>query len=102
MTYFSLTFTVILCFFKGFDAFLPKFDYKLFITSYIGIPIYIIGYCGYKLIRRTSYVRIDQMDLTSGSREFQDIEEEEEEEDSKEYYRSLNWKQKVWYQLKNW
>jgi len=23
------------------------FAYKSFITSYIGIPVYVIGYCGY-------------------------------------------------------
>ena len=47
MTYFSLFFTCALTFFKGFDAFMP-FDYKLFITSYIGIPVYVFGYIGFK------------------------------------------------------
>lgn len=47
LTYVSLFFVSALTFFKGFDAFMP-FDYKLFITSYIGIPVYVFGYTGYK------------------------------------------------------
>jgi amino acid permease len=39
--------TCLLSFFKGFDAFMP-FAYKTFITHYIGIPIYVFGYLGYK------------------------------------------------------
>ena len=89
------------------------FNYKLFITAYIGIPVYVFGYLGYKceypslapgailiiVIRGTSYVRIDQMDLSSGSREFHDIEDETEEE---HVWKELNWKQKVVYYFKNW
>lgn len=39
--------TCLLSFFKGFDAFMP-FAYKTFITHYIGIPIYVFGYLGFK------------------------------------------------------
>ena len=124
LTYFSLVFTCLVSFFKGFDAFMP-FDYKNFITSYIGIPVYIFGYIGYKrefnsptlvavqgrimerarrshpVLRRTSYVRMDEMDLTSGAREFHDIDEEEEE-DEELAYKAMNWKQKIVYKLSNW
>lgn len=50
LTYFALVFTVILSTVKGFDAFIPisKFDYKSFITHYIGIPVYVFGFLGYK------------------------------------------------------
>jgi amino acid permease len=48
LTYFALVFTCLLTFFKGFDAVMNPFDYKSFITHYIGIPIYIFGYIGYK------------------------------------------------------
>lgn len=47
LTIVALCFTVILSIFKGFDAFMP-FAYKSFITHYIGIPIYVIGFFGYK------------------------------------------------------
>jgi len=53
------------------------------------------------VLRRTSYVRVAHMDLSSGSREFQDIDDEEEKE--LEYrLKEMNWKQKVLYRIKNW
>jgi amino acid transporter len=47
----------IIIFFKGFDSFMPMSafgttGYKTFITHYIGIPVYVIGYVGFKLIRK--------------------------------------------------
>ncbi|WVQ82813.1 hypothetical protein IAT38_004945 [Cryptococcus sp. DSM 104549] len=98
LTYFSLFFAVLVCFFKGYDSFMP-FAYKSFITNYIGIPVYVIGYCGYKLIYKTRAVKMHEMDLTTGAREFEDIDEDEEAEG---YYKSLSFKQKCIYQLKNW
>jgi len=98
LTYFSLFFTCLVAFFKGFDAFMP-FAYKTFITHYIGIPVYVIGYCAYKLIRRSKAVTMTGMDLTSGAREFDDIEDEHEEEYR---YAGMTWKEKVMYQIKNW
>ena len=47
LTYASLGLTVLLSIFKGFDAFMP-FDIKTFITSYIGIPVFVFGYLGFK------------------------------------------------------
>lgn len=101
-TYIALVFTVILCFFKGFDSFMgAKFDYTNFITHYIGIPVYIFGYVGFKLIRNTSYVRLHEMDLTSGAREFHDVDDEEDS--AKEYeYKQMSFGQKVVYNIKNW
>ena len=44
---------------------------------------------------------MDEMDLTSGAREFHDIDEEEEE-DEEIAYKAMNWKQKIVYKLSNW
>ena len=52
------------------------------------------------MIKGTKYVRLEEMDLTSGSREFEDLDEDETEEEVR--YKELNWKQKILYQLKNW
>ncbi|WWD18292.1 hypothetical protein CI109_102742 [Kwoniella shandongensis] len=98
MTYFSLAMAVAVCIFKGFDSFMP-WNYKTFITNYIGIPVYVVGYTVYKLLYRTKAVKMHEMDLSTGAREFDDIEDETEEDDK---YKSLNWKQKAIYQLKNW
>lgn len=40
-----------------------------------------------------------EMDLTTGAREFHDLNEETEEE---QQYKSMSFKQKVIYQIKNW
>ena len=102
-SYIALVFTVLLCFFKGFDSFMKKpFDYTNFITHYIGIPVYIFGYFCFKYIRRTSYVRLHEMDLTSGAREFHDIEEDEEDTKEDEEYKSMSIGQKLVYQIKHW
>ncbi|WWC62328.1 uncharacterized protein I303_104924 [Kwoniella dejecticola CBS 10117] len=98
LTYFSLVMIVLVCFFKGFDAFIP-WDYKTFITNYIGIPVYVIAYVGYKLFYRTKAVKMHEMDLTSGSREFFDIDDEDHED---LHYQTLTWKEKIVYQIKNW
>jgi hypothetical protein len=39
------------------------------------------------------------MDLSTGSREFADLDGEEDEDEG---YSNLNWKQKAVYNLKNW
>jgi amino acid transporter len=36
LSYIALGFTVVLSLIKGFDAFINPFDYKTFITNYIG------------------------------------------------------------------
>jgi len=43
-------------------------------------------------------VKLDEMDLSTGSREFADLDGEEEDEG----YSDMNWKQKAIYNLKNW
>ncbi|KAK8858403.1 hypothetical protein IAR55_002630 [Kwoniella newhampshirensis] len=98
LTYFSLFLAVLVCFFKGFDSFMP-WNYKTFITNYIGIPVYVIGYCVYKLVYRTKAVKMMEMDLSTGAREFDDVEEDIEEE---QHLKSLTFKDKIIYHLKNW
>jgi amino acid transporter len=97
LTYFALVFTCVLCFFKGFDSFMP-WDYTSFITHYIGIPIYAISYLGFKFLRKTKAVKMSEMDLTTGSREFADLEGEDEDDG----YSEMTFGQKVMYNIKNW
>jgi len=46
------------------------------VTAYIGIPLFVIFWGGYKLYYRTSIIPIEKVDLISGKRE---IDEEEEQ-----------------------
>ena len=61
-TYFALAFCIIVSIFKNFEVFVhdPKrdpglqtFDYKNFITGYLGIPLYLGLIAGYKVVKRS-------------------------------------------------
>jgi amino acid transporter len=79
-SYIAIFITFLVLFFKGFAAFMPTFDYKSFITNYIGVPIYIVMWIVWKLIKKTSFLRADQIDF-SGARQFDVLDEEEEEKE---------------------
>lgn len=106
LAYFALVFTVLLSIFKGFDSFMPlkafrDKQWKDFICHYVAVPIYVFGYLIYKIVRRTRLVKLHEMDLTTGSREFDDIEDSIEDEDENKY-KGLTFWGKVKYQLMNW
>ncbi|GAA6017552.1 hypothetical protein JCM10207_001204 [Rhodosporidiobolus poonsookiae] len=93
MAYTGFGITAVVTIFKGFDAFTPTFNHKTFITHYLGIPLYIILYFGWKMWKKTSIVPLAEVDLHTGRREYdEDALAWEEEEASKK--RSL-W-QKIW------
>jgi amino acid transporter len=71
----------IIAVFKNFNVFTrnPKYgvwDYKNFITGYLGIPLYLIMIFGYKLVHRGSGIRPEEVDLFAGKEQ---IDREEEE-----------------------
>ena len=79
----SLTFLVFACailVFNGWADFINtgtmKFDWKHFITDYLGIPLYLIMIFGYKIIMKTRGVAPEDADLFSGK---QKIDEDEAE-----------------------
>jgi len=75
----ALIFTGIVIIFKGFDTFIP-FTAATFITSYIGIPVVVILFIGYKIIYKTKKILAAEVDLVTGIRAFEEEEEEEESE----------------------
>ncbi|KAL1997190.1 hypothetical protein VTN49DRAFT_7337 [Thermomyces lanuginosus] len=80
-SYFALFICILVSLTKSYDAFThnPKwgnFDHKTFITSYLGIPIYILLIIGYKFIKKTEMARPETADLWSGKAA---IDREEEE-----------------------
>jgi len=72
----ALIFSILILIFRGFALFTykhgaakgsnPKFDTSTFITTYLGIPLYIIMYFGYKIVTGTSIVKPAEADLYSG------------------------------------
>ncbi|CZT21820.1 probable amino acid transporters [Ramularia collo-cygni] len=70
LAYFGTCFCTVIALFNGFDAFFPgKFSAKSFVPPYIDIPIFLALVFGYKLIKKTKLVRLDNMDLWSGKAE---------------------------------
>ncbi|KAI9730480.1 MAG: hypothetical protein M1818_008175 [Claussenomyces sp. TS43310] len=78
----ALIFCILIAIFKGFNVFVhsPKtygdFDYKNFITSYLGIPLYLIMICGYKLTMKSRGVKPLTADLYGGKQRIDDEEAE--------------------------
>lgn len=54
------------------------------------------------VIYKTRYVRLHEMDLTTGAREFADIEDDVEEKEAAQHYKSLSLGGKVKHQILNW
>lgn len=77
--YFCLFVISLVIFFKGFTAFIGTFDYKSFITNYIGLPLFAILFLGWKIVKKTRFVSSTDMDLSTGAREISDVQEEEDE-----------------------
>ena len=73
-TYAALAANVFLIFFQGYTAFLSPFGFTAFVTNYILLPVFVIFVVGYKLWKKTKWVRLQDMDIWSGRR---DIPEED-------------------------
>lgn len=80
----ALIFSILIAFFKGFALFCykktggknAKFDTDTFVTTYLGIPLYIIMFFGYKIIKKSKVIKPLEADLYSGKAK---IDKEEEE-----------------------
>ena len=84
-TYTALVFCVIVAIFKNFDVFVHDptrkpdvavFDYKNFITGYLGIPLYLVLIFGYKFGKGSRTWKPHEADFYAGK----DIIDREEEE----------------------
>lgn len=72
-SYIAIGFSILIAFFKGFALFcykvtatkgtVPVFDYRTFITTYLGIPVYLIMFFGHKFITKSHRVRSVECDL---------------------------------------
>jgi amino acid transporter len=81
-SYFALGFCILIALTKNFEAFVhnPKtygnFDYKNFITGYLGIPLYVIAFFGFKYYTGSKTYKPEEADIWSGKDE---IDREEQE-----------------------
>lgn len=69
-SYAALSLCILIAIFKNFNVFAHgtygKWDYKNFITGYLGIPLYLIMIFGYKFIYKNSGIRPEDADLFTG------------------------------------
>jgi amino acid transporter len=89
----ALISTMIIGFFKGFDAFMP-FQADTFVTSYIGFPVFALLAIFWKLLHRETKVDYKTMDFLTGKREI-DLEEEAYAQ-AQTLLGPRTWKQKLW------
>ncbi|KAK3357964.1 amino acid permease/ SLC12A domain-containing protein [Lasiosphaeria hispida] len=68
--YFALGVTILVIVFSGYTAFIPHFQIDKFMTSYIGIVVYLFNILYWKLAKKTRRVRPEEMDLATGRRDF--------------------------------
>lgn len=64
--YVAFVITIIVIVTNGWQAFLSPFQVPKFITSYIGVVVFLINVCAWKFIRGTKRVRAAAMDLDTG------------------------------------
>ena len=76
-TYAALAANVFLIFFQGYTAFLNPFSATSFVINYILLPVFMILLVGYKLWNKTTFVKLEEMDIWSGRRE--DVTQVDEE-----------------------
>jgi amino acid transporter len=72
----ALCFSILIAIFKGFPLFcykvtatkgtVPKFDTSTFVTTYLGIPLYIIMFFSWKFYKGTKVIRPEEADLFGG------------------------------------
>ena len=96
--YFSLFFCCLIALIKNFTVFLgDTFDYKTFITGYIGLPVFFFCYFGYKFYYKTKIIKPLEVDLYTykealdRDEELWKIREAENKEALKNSKRSFQW-----------
>ncbi|KAK7926697.1 amino-acid permease [Apiospora marii] len=66
--YVALFLVLVVMVFNGFAAFMPTFQVDKFVTSYVGIPVFVINVVWWKMFKKTKLVTPKTMDLDSGRR----------------------------------
>ncbi|GJN92789.1 hypothetical protein Rhopal_005827-T1 [Rhodotorula paludigena] len=92
-SYFGLVLFILVIFFNGYQVFLDgQWDTGTFLTAYIPVWVFIILAVFWKFYKKTTWVRIANMDFETGRRELDAIAEEE----AAKYKAPTTWYAKVW------
>ncbi|KAL1844936.1 hypothetical protein VTK73DRAFT_1480 [Phialemonium thermophilum] len=63
--YICVVLNTVLVLVQGWSCFSPRFDGVSFVSYYIELPVMLVMYVGWKLVKRTHLVRLDEMDLVT-------------------------------------
>ncbi|WAO91642.1 AA-permease domain-containing protein [Fusarium falciforme] len=58
----------------SYDAFIPYFKADVFILKYIGLVVFVGNIAWWKIAKKTTFWRASAIDLTTGRREFEELE----------------------------
>ncbi|KJZ71695.1 hypothetical protein HIM_08892 [Hirsutella minnesotensis 3608] len=75
---------------QGWSCFSPRFDAVSFVSFYIELPIMLIMFVGWKLLKRTKFVSLDEMDLET------DVHTADEEVEEKQGWKAKAHKALTW------
>lgn len=67
-TIFVICINTLLVFIAGYGVFVGGFDAVGFVINYIVIAVFVVLFCGWKLLKKTKIVSLSEMDLTTGRR----------------------------------
>lgn len=74
-TYAAVAANIFLVFFQGYTAFLSPFSPQNFVINYILLPVFVLFVVVYKFWKKTRWVKLEEMDIWTGRREFPTSEE---------------------------
>ncbi|EEU35075.1 uncharacterized protein NECHADRAFT_44875 [Fusarium vanettenii 77-13-4] len=77
-SYFALFTSSLVIIFNGYDAFIPHFKADIFILKYIGLVVFVGNIAWWKIAKKTTFWRASAIDLTTGRREFEELESAED------------------------
>ncbi|TVY85441.1 Dicarboxylic amino acid permease [Lachnellula suecica] len=92
----ALVFALVILIFNGWGTFVNGFDWRNFIVSYIGIPIFLVMFGGYKVLMKSTTWTAEEADLYSGKAKIDAQEAEFLESEVKRYSANATKYQKIY------
>ncbi|KAJ1666233.1 hypothetical protein EV178_002474 [Coemansia sp. RSA 1646] len=64
---YSFTLLAIIMIGQGYGTIWPTFDAASFVSTYLAIPLFLIFWLGWKFVKKTKWVKLEDIDLVTGS-----------------------------------
>lgn len=68
-TLFVVVINTFLVFIAGYSVFIDGFHSVEFVVNYLVVAVFVVLFCGWKIVKKTKMVLLEQMDLQTGRRE---------------------------------